>query len=137
MHVRNPHGPAAAPTRPKGGALHVKISRVRIAVFAFFVLYALAVTWPGAVPFNRARPFILGLPFSMAWAVLWIVLGCIALWILDWSETRARGDEGPGGAARAAHRTAAQGVPPVREAAPGQRRRGHDADPDRAAGGSR
>ncbi|MFO7530276.1 MAG: hypothetical protein R6W86_15990 [Marinobacter sp.] len=112
----------------------MKISHVRIAVFGFFILYALAVTWPGAVPFNRARPFILGLPFTMAWAVLWIVLGCVALWILDWSETRARPDGGPEGAARVAHRAAAEGGHPVREAAPGQRRRGHDADSDRAAG---
>ncbi|MEX0979479.1 MAG: hypothetical protein WDZ89_00195 [Gemmatimonadota bacterium] len=115
----------------------MKTSPVRIAVFAFFILYALAVTWPGAVPFNRARPFILGLPFSMAWAVLWIVLGCVALWILDGSEARARGDGGREGAVRAERRAAAEGGHPVREAAPGQRRRDRDADADRAAGGSR
>lgn len=68
----------------------MKVRTVRIAVFLFFILYALAVTWPGAVPFNRARPFVLGLPFSMAWAALWIILGCGALWLLDRSEERTR-----------------------------------------------
>lgn len=70
----------------------MKVRQVRIAVFLFFILYAVAVTWPGAVPFNRVRPFVFGLPFSMAWAALWIVMGCLVLWGLDLSESRSRSD---------------------------------------------
>jgi len=66
----------------------MSIQRVRRGVFAFFLLYAVAVTWPGALPFRGAEPFILGLPFSMAWAVLWILLGGVALWVLHWAEGR-------------------------------------------------
>jgi TRAP-type C4-dicarboxylate transport system permease small subunit len=62
---------------------------VRRAVFAFFLLYAVVVTWPGALPFSRAEPFLLGLPFSLAWAVLWILLGGAALVVLHLAEGRA------------------------------------------------
>ena len=53
------------------------------------VLYYLAmiffVTYPGYVPFDRIRPFVLGMPFSMFWQVCWIVgagfvLGGVYLW---------------------------------------------------------
>jgi len=66
----------------------MSIQGVRRGVFAFFLLYAVVVTWPGALPFRGAEPFILGLPFSMAWAVLWILLGGVALWVLHWAEGR-------------------------------------------------
>jgi hypothetical protein len=73
----------------------MSIRALRIAVFLFFIVYALAVTWPGALPFSGPTPFVLGLPFSMAWAVLWIVMGGLALWILHLAEERelGRGDE--------------------------------------------
>ena len=35
----------------------------------YFTAALVAVTWPGIVPFARIRPFVLGLPFSMAWIV--------------------------------------------------------------------
>lgn len=50
---------------------------------AYFVLFAIAVTWPGMVPFNRIRPLVLGLPFSMVWIAAWIVGGALVLWWLD------------------------------------------------------
>ena len=50
-----------------------------IAASICFVLYAVAVTWPGVLPFSGARPFVLGLPFNFFWIVLWIVLGGVAL----------------------------------------------------------
>jgi hypothetical protein len=44
------------------------------------------------------RPFVLGLPFSFFWPALWIVLGGVALALLDGAEERAarasRGDSG-------------------------------------------
>lgn len=57
-----------------------------------FVLYTLALLWPGVIPFNRIRPFILGLPFNFFWVVLWVVLGGIALWLADRVYARSTGD---------------------------------------------
>jgi hypothetical protein len=37
------------------------------------------VTYPGYVPFDTIRPFVLGLPFSIFWQVLWIVGAIVAL----------------------------------------------------------
>jgi uncharacterized membrane protein AbrB (regulator of aidB expression) len=31
---------------------------------------------------NRIEPFVLGLPFSMFWIVLWVVLSSLTLWIM-------------------------------------------------------
>jgi hypothetical protein len=51
-------------------------------VGAFGLLYTVMLTWPGVVPFNRAQPFILGIPFALAWVTLWVVLGgLLLLWI--------------------------------------------------------
>jgi hypothetical protein len=45
----------------------------------FFLFYLLALTAPGYMPFNRIRPFVLGIPFSFAWVILWVILGWIVL----------------------------------------------------------
>jgi TRAP-type C4-dicarboxylate transport system permease small subunit len=58
----------------------------RILFVGFFLAYALAVTWPGVLPFNRVRPFVLGLPFSFAWVALWIVLGLVVFLIVHRAE---------------------------------------------------
>jgi len=60
----------------------------RLAV-VFFLLYTLAVTWPGMLPANRIRPLVLGLPFSMAWVAFWVLGGGVVLWLLHRAE---RGD---------------------------------------------
>jgi uncharacterized membrane protein YidH (DUF202 family) len=49
----------------------------------FLVLFAVAVTWPGILPFNRVEPKILGLPFSMVWVALWVTLCALVLWFVD------------------------------------------------------
>lgn len=64
------------------------MTRVRWGVALFFFAYATAVTWPGAVPLNRIRPLILGMPLSMVWVALWLVLAFGALLLLDAAETR-------------------------------------------------
>lgn len=51
----------------------------RSLVIAFFVLYAIAVTFPGVVPFNRITPYVFGLPFVLAWYAGWVILGGIVL----------------------------------------------------------
>ena len=53
----------------------------------------LAVTWPGLVPFSRIRPFVFGLPFSMAWIAAWIAGSIVVLYVLDLVERRYRSDE--------------------------------------------
>ena len=61
---------------------------VRIAFLAFLVVNAVAVTYPGILPFNRVRPFVFGLPFVFFWVALWIVLGMVMLLIADAIESR-------------------------------------------------
>lgn len=56
----------------------------------FFTAFALVVTWPGMLPFNRVEPLVLGLPFSMAWVSGWVLAGGIVLWVLDAAERKAR-----------------------------------------------
>lgn len=58
----------------------------RILVAAFFVGYTVFLTWPGALPFNRIRPLVLGLPFSMVWVAIWVALSVPVLLILHHAE---------------------------------------------------
>jgi hypothetical protein len=51
----------------------------RTLVIAFLAVYALAVTFPGVVPFNRIFPLVLGLPFVLAWYALWVILAFVVL----------------------------------------------------------
>ncbi len=51
----------------------------------YFLAMLVAVTYPGYVPFNRIRPFVLGMPFSLFWQLIWIngavlVLGGVFIW---------------------------------------------------------
>ena len=62
----------------------------RTLAFLFLVAYAVAVTWPGIVPFNRVFPLILGLPFNMVWIAVWITAGCAMLWMVDRAEAAER-----------------------------------------------
>ena len=67
----------------------------RILFACFFLAYAIAVTWPGLLPFNRVRPLVLGLPFSFAWVALWIVLGFLVFLTVDRTESAATKDNMP------------------------------------------
>jgi hypothetical protein len=58
-------------------------------VFVMLGLYAVLLTWPGLVPFNRIEPLVLGLPFVLFWITLWVMLMGVALALLDRAETRA------------------------------------------------
>lgn len=60
---------------------------------SYFVLMLVFVTWPGFVPFARAEPFVLGLPFSMAWIAGWVAGSVVVLALLDRVEKHHR-DEG-------------------------------------------
>jgi hypothetical protein len=62
-------------------------------VIVAFILYSLVLTWPGVLPFNRIRPFVLGLPFNFFWVVLWVVIGGLALWAADRAYSKAADNE--------------------------------------------
>jgi hypothetical protein len=65
------------------------VRTARRVVFVLLGLYAVFLTYPGMVPFNRIRPLVLGLPFVMFWIVLWIVLVMAGFALLNAVETRA------------------------------------------------
>lgn len=70
----------------------MNVAWVRWGAGAFFLLFVLAVTWPGMLPFNRIHPLVLGLPFSMFWIALWVFGSFLVLLFVDWVEGRSRKD---------------------------------------------
>ena len=77
----------------------MNIQLIRRGTILFFVLFIIAVTWPGMLLGNRVLPLFLGLPLSMVWIATWVVLSFLVLALLDWAEGKARtaGDEPPAG----------------------------------------
>ena len=57
----------------------MSLKTARVLTTIYFILMALAVTWPGLVLFARIEPFILGLPFSLAWISAWIAGSVVVL----------------------------------------------------------
>ena len=57
------------------------------AVF-YFVVMAVAVTFPGVRPFNAIYPLILGLPFSFAWVVGWVIGAGVVFFLVYLVENR-------------------------------------------------
>ncbi len=55
--------------------------RLRHLLFGLYVLLCLgAMTWPGYAWFgNSIEPYVLGLPFSLAWVVAWVLLTFVVL----------------------------------------------------------
>lgn len=90
------HADGARPPggRDDSGPADRTFRRIRRVVVVFFLLYTVAVTWPGMVPFNRIRPLVLGLPLSLVWPALWIVAGCALLFLLEWAWERAAAERG-------------------------------------------
>lgn len=76
----------AADPRPRGTARWVH------SLFgAHCALTLFAVTWPGyAWLGNRIEPFVLGLPFSLAWLIGWVLAMLIALVLYERALTRGR-----------------------------------------------
>ena len=68
----------------------MSLTAARTLAGAYFIAMLLSVTWPGMVPFARVEPFILGLPFSLAWIAAWIAGSVIVLFLLDRVERRHR-----------------------------------------------
>ncbi len=56
----------------------------------FYLAMAFFLTYPGYLPFNQIRPFVLGLPFSLFWQVLWITASIFVLaGVFHWEKRRA------------------------------------------------
>lgn len=72
--------------------MSLKTARILAAAYHLLMLYF--VTWPGVLPFAKAEPLILGLPFTMAWIAGWIAGSVIVLTLLDRAEKRFRVVEG-------------------------------------------
>jgi len=68
--------------------------RLRNALFAAYVVTCvLMVCWPGyAWLGNSVEPFVLGLPFSLAWVVAWVLATFLVLVVYDLSGERSRDD---------------------------------------------
>jgi hypothetical protein len=67
-------------------------SLIRRLAAGLFLIYLLAVTWPGATLFRLPEPLVFGLPASLAWPVAWILIGWAMLLVLDYFENRGGGD---------------------------------------------
>lgn len=71
----------------------MSVRSARLLTALFFALYLVALTWPGALLANRARPLVLGLPFNFFWVALWVAAGALVLLGLDRVERRHRAPE--------------------------------------------
>lgn len=84
---------------------------VRGGVILFFLLFIVAVTWPGMTLGNKIFPLTFGLPLSMIWIATCVVLSFLVLVFLDFMEGRAR-DAGDGSSAGATGSSGSQGSGP-------------------------
>ena len=71
----------------------MSLRAARLLAGLYLVLATIFVTWPGFVPFAKVEPFILGLPFSMAWIAAWVAGCVVVLYLLDRVERRYRNGE--------------------------------------------
>lgn len=60
----------------------------RFLVFVYTIVYAIVLLYPGILPFNRTRPFVLGMPFVMVWVATWVGLGVVVLFLLERALSR-------------------------------------------------
>ena len=68
----------------------MSLRTARVLTAVYFTAALIAQTWPGLVPFSRIRPFVLGLPLSMAWIAAWIAGSVVVLYLLDRVERQYR-----------------------------------------------
>jgi len=67
------------------------LKTARLLTGMYFVVMAVAVTWPGAVPASRIEPLVFGLPFSFFWPAVWVAVSVPVLYLLHRVEQRHRG----------------------------------------------
>lgn len=68
--------------------MNIKTARILAGAYHLAMLYF--VTWPGILPFAKAEPLVLGLPFAMAWIAAWIAGSVVVLALLDRVEKKYR-----------------------------------------------
>jgi hypothetical protein len=49
----------------------------------YFIAMAVALTFPGIIPFNTIRPFVFGIPFVFAWYIAWLLGALCVFGFLD------------------------------------------------------
>ena len=100
MHLSRTAAPVAAHTdqtgrQPRGGILLDEKARGvlerRFAVFSLVLL--LVLIFPVFAVANRVQPMILGLPFSLAWIVFWLVVEFIGVIAFYRAEYGRRAEE--------------------------------------------
>lgn len=69
------------------------VHATRRLALGFFVAFVVVQIYPGALLFDGARPFVLGLPFPLFWVALWVALSGVVFWLLDRAEVRAEREE--------------------------------------------
>ena len=71
----------------------MRLRPVPALAIAFYIVMAIALTYPGYVPFNRIRPLVFGLPFTIFWQVAWIVAAAAVLaGVFVWERRRRETD---------------------------------------------
>ena len=68
----------------------MSLKTARALTVVYLALMTISVTWPGFLPFARNEPFVLGLPFSVAWIAGWVAGSVVVLYLLDRVEQRHR-----------------------------------------------
>lgn len=64
---------------------------VPILAVLYYLAMTAALTYPGYLPFNRIRPFVFGLPFSLFWQIIWICGAILTLTgVYVWETRRNR-----------------------------------------------
>jgi hypothetical protein len=53
-----------------------------IVAIVYFVLMAVAVTFPGLSLFNTVRPLVFGIPFVFAWILSWVAGSALVFYFL-------------------------------------------------------
>lgn len=69
------------------------VRRRRLLLVAVVACAAVALVWPVYPLFGSAFPLVLGLPLSLAWVVLWLVVTFVALAWVYRHDVRGAGPE--------------------------------------------
>lgn len=87
---KSPDAVASTPRKRTYIAIGSHVFRAnRVFIIAVALLASLSIMWPGYPLFSGIEPFILGLPLSFAWMILWVIIGfaaMVALYISDNKE---------------------------------------------------
>lgn len=67
------------------------LARVRKGVVIFFCLVAASLMWPIYPLFSTIEPRLLGIPFSLAYLIIWLLLSFLVLLGLFLLEDRSEG----------------------------------------------